>query len=91
MSLLIDTSLAEVKQVIIDYGDHIVMESTFDRALDRILQYVEHGQPSQEHEQDEEETDQPIVNARTVRELAQLFEQYQLALSQSDSGGCLPP
>ena len=80
-----DTSLPEVKQVIIAYGDHIVMESTFERALDRILQYVERGQPSQEHEQDEEETDQPIVNAEEqLRELAQLFEQYQLALSQSD-------
>src|SRR5690554_2525835 len=58
-----DTSLPEVKQVIIAYGDHIVMESSFDRALDRLLQYVEHGQPSQNIDQDEQEVQQPIANA----------------------------
>lgn len=38
-----ETSLPEVKQVIVAYGDHIVMESTFDDALEEILRRVEKG------------------------------------------------
>ncbi|WP_428910450.1 UPF0182 family protein [Niallia sp. Krafla_26] len=33
-----ETSLPEVKQVVVAYQDHIVMEATFDKALDRILE-----------------------------------------------------
>lgn len=35
-----ETSLPEVKQVVIAYQDNIVMEATFDEALDRILELV---------------------------------------------------
>src|SRR5690625_3228517 len=38
-----ETSLPEVKQVIMAYDDYIVMEETFDKALDTILGYVESG------------------------------------------------
>ncbi|MGM8215635.1 UPF0182 family membrane protein [Bacillaceae bacterium W0354] len=80
-----ETSLPEVKQVVVAYGDYIVMESTFDKALDRILQYVETGQPGNVTEPDEGETEQPILNAEEhLRDLAQLFDDYQQALSQSD-------
>ena len=34
------TSLPEVKQVVVAYQDHIVMEATFDKALNRILELV---------------------------------------------------
>ncbi len=33
-----ETSLPEVKQVVVAYQDHIVMEATFDKALTRILE-----------------------------------------------------
>lgn len=36
-----ETSLPEVKQVIIAYGQHIVMKPTFDEALEEILELVE--------------------------------------------------
>jgi len=35
-----ETSLPEVKQVVVAYQDHIVMEATFDKALDRMLELV---------------------------------------------------
>lgn len=36
-----ETSLPEVKQVIMAYGEHIVMEETFDESLESILKLVE--------------------------------------------------
>ncbi|MEJ8777273.1 UPF0182 family membrane protein [Pseudogracilibacillus sp. ICA-222130] len=38
-----ETSLPEVKQVIMAYEDHIVMEETFDKAVEKILKLVESG------------------------------------------------
>ncbi|GEN45924.1 UPF0182 family membrane protein [Alkalibacillus haloalkaliphilus] len=39
------TSLPEVKQVIVAYGDYIVMEATFEESLERILELIEAGVP----------------------------------------------
>lgn len=39
------TSLPEVKQVIVAYEDYIVMEPTFDEALDQLMEMVERGLP----------------------------------------------
>jgi len=38
-----ETSLPEVKQVIMAYDDYIVMEETFDKSLEKILSYVDAG------------------------------------------------
>ncbi|WP_338471405.1 UPF0182 family protein [Niallia sp. XMNu-256] len=38
-----ETSLPEVKQVVVAYQDHIVMEATFDKALNRILELANGG------------------------------------------------
>ncbi|RKQ35913.1 UPF0182 family protein [Oceanobacillus halophilus] len=38
-----ETSLPEVKQVVVAYGDHIAMEATFEEALEEILRRVELG------------------------------------------------
>ncbi|MFD1848853.1 UPF0182 family protein [Oceanobacillus bengalensis] len=38
-----ETSLPEVKQVILAYGDYIVMEATFDDALDELMRMVDSG------------------------------------------------
>src|SRR5699024_8288535 len=38
-----ETSLPEVKQVIMAYDDYIVMEETFDKSLEKILDFVDAG------------------------------------------------
>ncbi|SDJ79537.1 UPF0182 family protein [Sediminibacillus albus] len=79
-----ETSLPEVKQVVLAYGDHIVMEPTFDQALERMLGIID---PDVELDESEGEADgedpaQEILNSEEVlQELSSLFDQYQQALS----------
>lgn len=40
-----ETSLPEVKQVVMAYEDHIVMEESFEKSLEKILDLVESGAP----------------------------------------------
>src|SRR5699024_6859630 len=63
-----ESSLAEVKQVVMAYGDHIVMEENFDKALEQIMSQIEPGEeptadedaPAEEpSEEPEEEADEP--------------------------------
>ncbi|HLQ74361.1 MAG TPA: UPF0182 family protein [Bacillota bacterium] len=49
-----ETSLPEVKQVVMAYGEYIVMEETFDKALDKILELVESGAEPPSLDADEE-------------------------------------
>lgn len=87
-----ETSLPEVKQVIMAYGDYIVMEETFEKSLEKILSYVKNGKkpPVQQDDtekvpQDGEEgqKDEPILNAeQLLQEISSLFDQYQKALSE---------
>ncbi|SHF93171.1 UPF0182 family membrane protein [Ornithinibacillus halophilus] len=95
------TSLPEVKQVIIAYEDHIVMESTFDKALDVMLDILDPnvdvetpGMDDLEEDIDTGDSDEsdegddptgPILNAEeSLREIADLFDDYQNALSSGD-------
>ncbi|NIK11050.1 UPF0182 family protein [Alkalibacillus almallahensis] len=41
-----ETSLPEVKQVVVAYGDYIVMEPTFDDALEELVDRIERGAPT---------------------------------------------
>ena len=94
-----ETSLPEVKQVIMAYDDYIVMEETFDKSLEKILELVESGAkpdvppPSDEGAEideetptDEEQTEQlPILNAEEqLQEISALFDAYQKALSEGN-------
>src|SRR5699024_5398410 len=67
-----ETSLPEVKQVVMAYGDHIVMEENFVKALEQIMSQIEPGEeptadedapaeePSEEPEDEpQEEADEP--------------------------------
>lgn len=67
-----ESSLPEVKQVVMAYGDHIVMEENFDKALEQIMSQIEPGEeptadedapaeePGEEKEDEpQEETDEP--------------------------------
>ncbi|MFD2046498.1 UPF0182 family protein [Ornithinibacillus salinisoli] len=84
-----ETSLPEVKQVIVAYGDHIAMEATFEKALNRILEMVDPNAELDEQQQpdseDSEDPGQPIIGAEeTLREFSELFDAYQAALSNGD-------
>lgn len=85
-----ETSLPEVKQVVVAYGDYIVMEENFTKAMERILQIVdpensrteEKGQ-TKPNENDKE--DEPIKEAEGILlEVSDLFDQYQDALSKGE-------
>lgn len=54
-----ETSLPEVKQVIMAYEDHIVMEETFDKALEKILTFTDPtADTSKDKDKDDEEKDE---------------------------------
>src|SRR5699024_4541301 len=94
-----ETSLPEVKQVIMAYEDTIVMEETFDKALEKVLATVGTGkQPDQEvdpddsekredegQEPEEEMEEAPILNAELeLQEIGNLFDAYQEAMADGD-------
>lgn len=87
-----ETSLPEVKQVIMAYEDHIVMEETFEKSLEKILSKID---PENAETVDKKETkepaadgkkeENPIINAEeTLQELGVLFDAYQEALTNGD-------
>lgn len=56
-----ETSLPEVKQIVMAYGQHIVMEPTFDEALDEMLKLVEtEGADLDAGEEGETDTDEAV-------------------------------
>lgn len=83
-----ETSLPEVKQVVVAYGDYIVMEETFEKALSRILEIVDpNHEPDSgvEPSEPEDGEESPILNAgETLKELSEKFDAYQNALSQGE-------
>lgn len=89
-----ETSLPEVKQVIMAYEDHIVMEETFDKSLEKILGYIDGKTKSDDvpkeetpeaDETQEEKEQEPILNAEeALKEIGTLFDAYQKALSDGD-------
>jgi len=95
-----ETSLPEVKQVVMAYGEHIVMEESFEESLEKILKLVseekdpsieadDETDPSGEDEEtpefeDNQEDTTPIETEGELQEIAELFEQYQEALSAGD-------
>ncbi|MEW9677115.1 UPF0182 family protein [Lentibacillus sp. L22] len=85
------TSLPEVKQVVLAYGDKIVMEKDFDTALDRMLDLVdpdhqEGDKKEDKNEKDEQpDTQEPLSEAdQQLEEFAKTFDDYQKALSDGD-------
>lgn len=88
-----ETSLPEVKQVIMAYEDYIVMEETFEKSLNKILSYIDPDQAGKVDQEKQGTTSpdndaqeqQPIMNAEeALLELGALFEAYQTALSEGD-------
>ena len=84
-----ETSLPEVKQIIIAYEDHIVMEQNFEKALDSMLQLVDPDSAADDAEQVEEtnpdEEEQPLQGAEEMlRELSEMFDAYQEEAAQGN-------
>ncbi|MDY0406101.1 hypothetical protein P5G51_012490 [Virgibacillus sp. 179-BFC.A HS] len=86
-----ETSLPEVKQVIVAYGDNIVMESTFEKSLEKILDMVDPNHESKTPEKKDkdggkkEEEQVPSADAQQqLHEIAELFDDYQAAASEGD-------
>ncbi|MGM8366800.1 UPF0182 family membrane protein [Virgibacillus sp. W0181] len=90
-----ETSLPEVKQVVMAYEDEIVMEETFEKSLEKILGLIdpeaaepedEEGEAGAGEESDEQQIDQePIAGAEAIlKEFSDLFNAYQSALSAGD-------
>src|SRR5690625_3354587 len=86
-----ETSLPEVKQIVLAYGEEIVMEPTFDEALDKMMALMGlEDEPDKEiddeeipeDEQQEDLTPEDLEGAEeTLREFAELFDAYQEALT----------
>ena len=94
-----ESSLPEVKQVVMAYGEHIVMEESFDKSLDKIMELINPDNEASPDEEDaegiepaeksEESTKQGSLKAfaeseKTLNEIANLFEEYRQATSDGD-------
>src|SRR5699024_9465715 len=85
------TSLPEVKRIIVSYGDEIVMDRTLDEALDRLLELVDPDvkkkEDSTKKETDKNETEKPEKNQEAEKQLqkiADLLKQYKKAVSEGN-------
>src|SRR5690625_4271504 len=94
-----ESSLPEVKQVVMAYEDYIVMEETFEKSLDKILAYIDSDfvPPVIDDETPEEidpevpeeqpDSSQPLLNAEEMLiEIGILFEQYELEMTNGNWG-----
>lgn len=94
-----ESSLPEVKQVVMAYGEHIVMEESFDKSLDKIMELInpdnesspaekeaEVKEPAQKDEKStKEDSLKPFVESeKTLNEISNLFEEYRQATSDGD-------
>ncbi|ALX49312.1 UPF0182 family protein [Lentibacillus amyloliquefaciens] len=92
-----ETSLPEVKRVVVAYEDEIVMEADFDTALEEMLNTVDSdsqdGQQDEDQEEgqddaeqgDQQEPEDPLMGAEDqLQEFSDLFESYQQELSQGN-------
>lgn len=84
-----ETSLPEVKQIVMAYGDHIVMEATFEEALDQILQYIDPKRGAEKENNEKDPKKQEVEEGKLpksdseklLQEIAAMFETYQKELS----------
>src|SRR5699024_5136270 len=93
-----ESSLPEVKQVVMAYGEHIVMEENFDKAREQIMSEIEPGEeaiadedaPCEERgeepeDETQEETEEPIIESEeTLEEISKLFEEHRQATADGD-------
>lgn len=80
------TSLPEVKQVILAYQNQIVMEPTFDRALEVLLSRIdpEAEAPTDDGVEETPDTGATLESSEVLQEVADLFDQYQQEMSSGN-------
>ena len=81
-----ESSLPEVKQVVMAYEDHIVMEETFDKSLEKMLELINGKEkPKGEEAASDEKDTSPILNAEeTLTDISKVFEEYRQATLDGD-------
>ncbi|KGP91106.1 hypothetical protein N780_17805 [Pontibacillus chungwhensis BH030062] len=82
-----ETSLPEVKQVIVAYQNQIVMEPTFDRALEVLLSRIDPDSEAPEGEGEQGETPdtgEMLESSQVLQEVSDLFDQYQEQTSEGN-------
>src|SRR5690625_156061 len=80
-----ETSLPEVKQVIMAYEDYIVMEDSFEKALDHILMLIDSSGEGELKMGDGQDPSQAFSGAKErLEQLAELLRAYQEALSEQN-------
>lgn len=89
-----ETSLPEVKRIVVAYGDKIVMEPTLSDSLNRMMELIGQGSGSEQPSNDEKEdttqepkTPENPIGTKTsaeekLQELTDLFTSYQKAISE---------
>ena len=78
-----ETSLPEVKQVIVAYQDYIVMEPTLERSMERLMDLIGEGVSPQEAEQVQQEeagtSSEAVTSDQLLTQIQQVFDTYQKA------------
>ncbi|MDR6226579.1 UPF0182 family membrane protein [Desmospora profundinema] len=77
-----ETSLPEVKQVIVAYQDYIVMEPTLERSIQRLMELIGEGVPpekAEEEPQGEEKAPETTSADQLLKQIEDTFHSYQKA------------
>ena len=77
-----ETSLPEVKQVIVAYQDYIVMEPTLDQAIGRLMDLIDEGvspQEAEESQQREGASSDAVTSDELITEIKEQFDAYRQA------------
>nr|WP_318842355.1 UPF0182 family protein [Virgibacillus alimentarius] len=84
-----ETSLPEVKRIVLAYGDNIVMEETFDKALEKMLTLIDPEKQkdkakSEEKQEDEEQVQDITGSEKILQDVSKMFDAYQDELSKGN-------
>src|SRR5699024_8714075 len=84
-----ETSLPEVKRIVLAYGDNIVMEETFDKALEKMLTLIDPEKQkdkakSEEKQEDEEQVQDIMGSEKILQDVSKMFDAYQDELSKGN-------
>ena len=77
-----ETSLPEVKQVIVAYQDYIVMEPTLDQAIGRLMDLIDEGvspQEAEESQQREGASSDAVTPYELITDIQEQFDAYRQA------------
>lgn len=79
-----ETALPEVKQIVVAYQDHIVMEATLEQALERLMERIGESAPTDKEKIADLEETSPRTADDMLTAIQQTFETYQKANHKGD-------